>query len=137
LSIVVIEDDADVTRCIRHILAEEGFVVQAFTRADEALRWMRAHRAPPTLILLDLELPGIGGAAFRARQLCDPRLREVPVIVVSGSSHGAAEAEPLGAADFLAKPFTTEDLLHVVQNRATTLAKGEHFLRGAMRPPGR
>lgn len=132
MSIVVIEDDADVTRCIRQILQEEGFVVHAFPLADDALRWLRAA-PPPTLILIDLELPGISGAAFRARQLCDPRLAKTPVIVVSGDAQGAFEARELGAADYIAKPFTTEELLHVVQNRADTLPKGEHFLRGAMR----
>jgi FixJ family two-component response regulator len=82
--------------------------------------------------LLDLELPGIGGAAFRARQLCEPRLAEIPLIVVSGGEQLALKGHELGAIDFLAKPFTTEELLHVVQNRALTMPKDLHFLRGAM-----
>lgn len=135
MSILVIEDDADVTRCIRQLLQEEGFIVQAFAHADDALRWLQTNR-PPSLILLDLELPGIGGAAFRARQLCDPRLAAIPVIIVSGAEDAAREAQALGAADYIAKPFTTEELLHVVQNRAVTLTKEEHFLRGAMRHTG-
>jgi CheY-like chemotaxis protein len=132
MSILVIEDDADVTRCIRQILKEEDFIVHTFAHADEALRWLRTN-PPPTLILLDLELPGISGAAFRARQLCDPRLAPVPVIIVSGRADAARQAQELAATDYIAKPFTTEELLHVVQNRAVTLPKREHFLRGAMR----
>jgi DNA-binding response OmpR family regulator len=134
MSILVIEDDASISRCVRQILSEEGFVVEAFSQADQALSWLRTHDLP-SLILLDLDLDGIGGAAFRARQLCDPRLTRVPVILI-GARRGAA-LEELGAIDFLTKPFSPEELLHVVQNRAVTLPRDEHFLRGALRQPGR
>src|SRR6185369_5105426 len=102
MSIVVIEDDADTTRCIHEILKAEGFVVHAFDRANDALEWL-VRNPSPTLILLDLGLPEISGAAFRARQLCDPRLATIPVIVVSAARQAAEEARELGAADFVAK----------------------------------
>jgi DNA-binding response OmpR family regulator len=132
MSVVVIEDDADITGCIRQILEEEGFLVHAFARGDSALAWLRSHPLP-TLILLDLGLPGLDGAAVRAQQLCDPRLTLVPVIVISARRGAAGEARQLGAADFVAKPFSPEELLHVVQNRAVTVPRGERFLRGALR----
>jgi DNA-binding response OmpR family regulator len=136
MSVLVIEDDDDVTRCIGQILKEEGFVVHAFGHADVALTWMKANPLP-TLIILDLGLPGMDGAAFRVRQRRDPRLAVVPVIIISARIDIAAEAQRLHAADFVQKPFSLEELLHVVQNRAVTVPRGEHFLRGAMRQPGR
>src|SRR5689334_7970899 len=105
MSILVVEDDADVRRCLCLILQQEGFVVNAFADADEALRHLRTHPVP-MLILLDLGLPVIDGAAFRARQLCDRRLARVPMIVISGREGAAVEAKRLGACDFLAKPFS-------------------------------
>jgi CheY-like chemotaxis protein len=132
MSIVIIDDDAEMRLVVGEILKQEGFVIESFGDAGEALRHLR--RAPlPSLILLDLSLPGVDGAAFRARQLADPRLARVPVIVVSADPDGAHIAERLGAVDFVAKPFPPEELLHVVQNRAVTLPRMEHFLRGARR----
>jgi two-component system, response regulator FlrC len=133
VSIVVVEDDAGLRSAMRETLKQEGFVVESFANSTEALEHL-GRNPVPTLILLDLDLPGMGGAAFRARQLADPRLCGVPVIVTSADRDGgAAHAERLDASDFLAKPFSPEELLHVVQNRAVTLTRSEHFLRGALR----
>jgi CheY-like chemotaxis protein len=131
MSVLVIEDDGDVRGRMRAILKEEGFIVDAFADAKAALRHLKRH-APPTLILLDLGLPELDGARFRKKQLRDPRLASIPVIIVSGHADVRQQAEQLGASDFLAKPFTYEELLHVVQNRALTLPRMEHFLRGAL-----
>jgi DNA-binding response OmpR family regulator len=131
MSVLVIEDDGNVRGRVRQILKEEGFIVDAFADAKAALRHLK-RCPPPTLILLDLGLPEIDGAQFRKKQLRDPKLEAIPVIVVSGHPDVREQAARLGASDYLAKPFTCEELLHVVQNRAVTLPRMEHFLRGAM-----
>jgi CheY-like chemotaxis protein len=133
MSIVIVEDDADLRRAMGEILKREGFIVEAFANGTDALRHLQRHPLP-TLILLDLDLPGMAGAAFRAQQLADPLLAAVPVIATSADRDGgAAHAQQLGAGDFVAKPFSPEELLHVVQNRAVTMTRTEHFLRGALR----
>jgi CheY-like chemotaxis protein len=111
-------------------------VLEAFSQADQALSWLRTHDLP-SLILLDLDLDAIGGAAFRATQLCDPPLTRVPVILIG--ARRAAALEELGAIDFLTKPFSPEELLHVVQNRAVTLPRDDmrtYYFASSLRRQG-
>jgi FixJ family two-component response regulator len=55
------------------------------------------------------------------RQLASARLADIPVILLSARPDVAVRAKQLLVADFLPKPLSFEALLHVVQNRATTV----------------
>ena len=74
----------------------------------------------PTLILLDLMMPQMDGIHFRQRQLAAPELRAIPVVIISARPDIARQAAELRVDDFLRKPMSFEELLHVVQNRAVT-----------------
>jgi len=65
------------------------------------------RRDPPDLVLLDMNMPGLDGKEVLARMRNDPRLRETPVIVISGigESGVAVECIAAGAEDFIPKPF--------------------------------
>ena len=67
----------------------------------------------PMLILLDLNLPGIGGLEALERLRADESTRDLPVIVISGHAtvHDAVAAIKLGANDFFEKPLTRERVL--------------------------
>ena len=132
MAILVIEDDGDVRGCVSQLLRSEGFTVDGAENGQEALAYLRTHPAP-SLILLDLTLPVVDGVEFRKRQLADARLAKIPVIVLSGRRDGPTCARKIGAADFLEKPVNLDELLHVVQNRAITVTRAEHYLRGALR----
>jgi CheY-like chemotaxis protein len=119
MSILVIEDDEGVRDSLASILREDGHSVETAGGGAEALRRLR-DRPLPTLILLDLMMPGMDGIDFRRAQLADPALRDIPVIIISARPDIALQAAELGAEDFLRKPMSFEELLHVVQNRAIT-----------------
>jgi CheY-like chemotaxis protein len=119
MSVLVIEDDDGVRESLAAVLRDEGYEVELAASGAEALRRLE-HEPLPTLILLDLMMPGMDGIDFRRAQLADARLREVPVIIVSARPDVAHQARQLGADDFLRKPMSFEELLHVVQNRALT-----------------
>lgn len=70
------------------------------------------ERPPPCLILLDLMMPVMDGWQLRAALRRDPRLAEIPVIVVSAVSEEMAAR--LGAADFLPKPIDIDKLVEAV-----------------------
>jgi CheY-like chemotaxis protein len=119
MSLLVIEDDEGVRDSIAAILREEGHTVDTAASGLEALR--RLDEGPlPTLIVLDLMMPEMDGIDFRRAQLADPALRDIPVIIISARPDVALQAAELGAEDYLRKPMSFEELLHVVQNRAVT-----------------
>jgi CheY-like chemotaxis protein len=119
MSVLIIEDDDGVAESLAAILREEGYVVESATNGAEALRRLE-QRPLPTLILLDLMMPVVDGIDFRRRQLADPELSKIPIIIISARPDVAEQAQTLHADAFLQKPMSFEELLHVVQNRAVT-----------------
>jgi len=69
---------------------------------------------PPDVILLDLEMPVLGGEGFRARQLREPALAHVPVLCISGRYDAEERAERLGLTCFI-KPVSLDHLLAEVR----------------------
>jgi CheY-like chemotaxis protein len=145
MSLLIVEDDAGVRDSLSNLLRDEGYEVVTANGGHDALR--RLETGPlPSLILLDLMMPEMDGREFRARQLADPRIAGIPVVVVSARPDVRQAARYLGAAGFLAKPMSFQALLWTVQNTAitvvTTLAIRERprNLREAWRalhpPPG-
>ena len=121
--VLVIEDDAPIRHIIEYFLRQEGFRVEGAGSAEEGLAL--ARRTPPSLILLDLSLPGLDGSAAVALAREDPRLRDVPVILVSGQAPDdlGTSAAITGAVDFLAKPFGRSDLVRRVRQWTDRLAE--------------
>jgi len=69
----------------------------------------------PCVILLDLMMPVMDGWQFRAKQLSEPELAQLPVIVLSAVPEIRRHAAEMKAAGFLSKPFMLDRLLSTVQ----------------------
>ncbi len=120
MSILIIEDDEGVGPSIAHLLRDEGYQVEVAANGLVALERLRSDPLP-SLILLDLMMPGMDGIEFRVRQLSDARISSVPVVLISARPDVAIRAKELLISDYLPKPMNFEELLHVVQNRAITV----------------
>lgn len=108
-AILVIDDDIDIREAIAEIVARNGYRVLEAADGNEALALLRGG-ARPVGIILDLMMPGMNGYAFRAAQLADPALADIPVIVMSGGGSVPAAAAQLAAAGYLVKPFELHDV---------------------------
>ncbi len=113
LTVLAVDDDADVLRATERILLEAGFRVLTGTTAAEALELTRRHL--PALVLLDVMLPD-GDGVDVARQLkSDPALADVFVILLSGvkiSSDDQAKGLAEGLADgYMVRPLRKPELL--------------------------
>ena len=75
-TILVVEDDHDIQSALASILREEGLHVATASDGAEALALLR-QGLRPAVILLDLMMPVMNGAEFRAAQLQDPELAEL------------------------------------------------------------
>ncbi len=106
--ILVIEDEPDLRAGIQHNLELEGYRVQTAADGKEGLRKARDQR--PTLILLDLMLPGMPGLEV-LRHLRETG-HETPIIIVSakGQDRDKVQGLELGADDYLTKPFGLSEL---------------------------
>ena len=103
IPILVVEDDCEQREALCAMLDLEGFAHEEAANGREALDYLDAFRAP-CLILLDVEMPVMGGLDFRAVQLADERLARIPVVVVTANDRGLDARFP-GVAGFLSKPL--------------------------------
>jgi CheY-like chemotaxis protein len=106
---LLIVDDNDVEReGLARILDRAGYAITKAADGFEALERLRSQR--PNLILLDMLMPNCDGWEFLKRR--EPEWESIPFIIITGSdSANHSWAKSLGAADFLAKPFDTEEVL--------------------------
>ncbi len=122
--ILIVDDDASINDMISEALADEGYTVHKAYSGTEALMLLEQIR--PDLILLDLMLPGLAGEELL------PRLKDIPVIVVSAKADINDKVGLLlgGAADYITKPFNIQELLArvSVQLRKNTPAPDKKLL---------
>jgi DNA-binding response OmpR family regulator len=117
--ILVIDDEVAVNNNIRKILVKKGFVVDQAVTKNEALN--KIQEQDYTLVLLDLKIPEVRGLEL-LRAIRDQR-PETMVVIITGyaSIETAIESSRLGAVDYLAKPFTPDEVRDVAE-RAFRLA---------------
>ena len=101
---LLVEDDADASDALTALLASKGLGVLSADEGRKALELMATWR--PAVVLLDLHMPGMGGREFRQRQLDDPRIARIPVVVITADPG----AEVTGCLK-LQKPFAPDALL--------------------------
>ncbi len=108
--VLVIDDCVDLHRLLKVRLGAEGYEMIEAVGGEDGL--MRARRDTPDVVLLDLEMPGLDGFEVLRALKEDPRLQDVPVIVLSGldSPGDKVTAFDLGAIDFVGKPFDMAEL---------------------------
>jgi two-component system, chemotaxis family, chemotaxis protein CheY len=100
VSSILLVDDSDVFRdAMAHLLEREGYRVTTATDGAEALDVLQ-RGMQPSLILLDLMMPRMNGLQFRAEQLRDPDLTEIPTAAYSTDVRMRHKAEALGLAFF-------------------------------------
>jgi DNA-binding response OmpR family regulator len=113
-NILVIDDEAAVNNNVRKILLKKGYQVdQALTKSDALAK---IEQQSYELILLDLRIPGVKGLELlKAIRENRPATR---VIIITGyaSIETAKESARLGAIDYLAKPFTPEEIRVATEN---------------------
>ena len=115
MNILLVEDDYGVRDMLTLLLEEEDHVVQTAIHGQAALLLLEAATALPDVILLDLSMPVMDGAEFRAVQRADPHFRDIPVIVLSADRSIAQKAAAMAVAAYLPKPISLDDLLPMLE----------------------
>lgn len=117
-SIMVVEDHEEVRAMICDILAQEGLHVIQCRDGQAALMALATASPLPCLIFLDLSMPVMNGFEFRRRQLLEPTLCTIPVVVVSAHHDLDGQKEELRADAYLLKPVRLKELLALARKYA-------------------
>lgn len=110
-NIIIVEDDEDIADSIRYNLEREGFRVRLAVTGEEALNLILG--GPPSLILLDLNLPGMNGFEICRRLRAESPTAKVPILMLTARADETDKVLGLnmGADDYITKPFSMRELL--------------------------
>jgi DNA-binding response OmpR family regulator len=113
--VLVIEDEPNIVEAIRFILMRDGWDVSTLSDGGQAEDTIRARR--PDVVILDVMLPGRGGFEILAALRADAETQTLPVLMLTAKGQGRdrAEAERMGASQFMAKPFSHAEILASVR----------------------
>ena len=119
-TIAIIDDDIHIGDVLTEILENEGYLVVRAYSGTEALLLLSQRK--PDLILLDLMLPGLSGEEVLSH------IEKIPVIVLSAKAQVQDKVKLLlgGAADYMTKPFDTEELLARITVQMRRQQSGEN-----------
>ena len=123
--VLIVEDDSRTRSLERFVLEEAGFLVEGVGSGEEAVQ--AVNEKDPTLVLLDIGLPGIDG--FTTCQYIR-KISRVPIIMVTGEDRDEDKVRglELGADDYVTKPFSTNELaarVKAVLRRSYAFAEAE------------
>jgi two-component system alkaline phosphatase synthesis response regulator PhoP len=115
--VLVIDDESSVGTLLRFNLRQRGFHVETASSAAEGYEIAREKSFD--LVILDVALPGIDGIEACSLLKNLDRYEETPVIMISSRSDSVTidQAKRAGAADYLVKPFTFEELLDHIEDQ--------------------
>jgi len=116
-NILIVEDSPTERQLIRKMLEESGYRVTEAVDGNAALA--AVQREKPSLLLLDVVLPGPNGFQICRQLKSSPDTRDIRIVMMSSKNQEADRFWGLkqGADEYLVKPFKSEDLLASVRRQ--------------------
>ncbi len=111
--VLVVDDSAAIRKILQRVLRQTGMAIRTIHEAgdgQEALDLLNAHRVQ--LVLTDINMPKMDGLQLLAAMKASDRWRDVPVVMITteGGEMKVGEAVKLGAAGYVRKPFTADQI---------------------------
>jgi two-component system, OmpR family, KDP operon response regulator KdpE len=121
-NILVVDDEPQIRRVMRTTLSSHGYVITEATTGEEGVDAVRKEK--PDLILLDMNMPGIGGleACKEIRHSTDA---PIIMLTVRNAERDKVAALDAGADDYVVKPFGIEELLARIRSSLRRYAPGD------------
>ena len=114
-TVLLVDDDPAIRSAVKDFLHDEGYTVVSATNGADALNVLRTGLRAD-VILLDIMMPEMDGWDFRATQLADPALRDIPVVVISASGFAPDTIrKQLKAYEVLGKPLQLGHFLQTLK----------------------
>jgi two-component system, OmpR family, KDP operon response regulator KdpE len=121
--ILVVDDEPQIRRIMRTTLTGAGYEVDDAKTGEEGLEKLRSFR--PDLVLLDINMPGMGGVAACKAMRADSDLALI-MLTVRNTEASKVEALDAGADDYVTKPFSTPELLARIRAALRRVPAAQH-----------
>lgn len=122
---LLVDDERAIRTICRVNLEGDGLAVNEATDGAEALEQVKRKR--PSLVLLDVMMPGVDGWSVAAQLGEDAETRDIPIVFLSARAapEDRLHAQELGAVGYVVKPFDPLELSEVVREVLGRVARGE------------
>ena len=121
-TILVVDDEPQIRRVLRSTLSSQGYVIIEAKDGEEAIE--SARKAKPDLLLLDVNMPGMGGIEA-CREIRRGSSAPIIMLTVRNAERDKVLALDAGADDYVVKPFGIEELLARIRASLRRHAQGE------------
>jgi CheY-like chemotaxis protein len=122
---LLVDDERSIRTICRVNLEGDGLAVSEASDGSEALELVRQAR--PSLVLLDVMMPGVDGWSVAEQLATDDETRDIPVVFLSARAahEDRLRAQELGAVGYVVKPFDPLQLSGIVRQVLGRVARGE------------
>ncbi|MHA1977306.1 MAG: response regulator [Candidatus Hodarchaeales archaeon] len=116
-SILVVDDEEDTVELARMVLEFEGYRVFSASNGQEAIDFLNTQEEKPNLVLLDVLMPKMDGLKVCKWIKEKSDLKDIPVLLFTAKvgNKDRLAGEKVGADAYIAKPFSADDLLSLIQ----------------------
>ena len=125
---ILIVDDIEINREIMGDLLEEDYDIIYASDGVEALKELRSHKEKIDLVLLDLQMPNLGGREVIAQMQIDEDLMSIPVIILTVDQDAELDCLRIGAMDFIAKPFPDIEIVKARISKCIELSEDRELI---------
>src|SRR5688572_33003804 len=111
--ILIVEDDPDIAESVEYNLRREGFKTRVAESGEKGYRLAVESGPAPSLIVLDLMLPGMSGMDLCKRLRRETLTEKTPIIILTAKASESDKLRglELGADDYMIKPFSVKELV--------------------------
>lgn len=125
---VLIVDDIEMNRELMGDLLAEDYDISYASDGLEALETLRGHKDEIDLVLLDLQMPNMGGREVIAQMQIDEDLMSIPVIILTVDQDAELDCLRIGAMDFIPKPFPDVEIVKARIDKCIELAENRELI---------
>ncbi len=131
-TILIVEDESINVEILSEILSD-SYEIMSAENGKEGLEAVRESLTPISLILLDINMPIMGGLEFLRIIKADEEYKRIPVIVFTSEKDNELEALDLGASDFITKPYDYPEVIMARVRRSIELSEDRMIIQAAER----
>ncbi|MBR6089092.1 MAG: amino acid permease, partial [Anaerolineaceae bacterium] len=130
---ILIVEDEPINQMILGNMLEENYQILYASDGIEALEQVKTHKDDLAIVLLDLQMPQMGGMEVLKVMKEEDELKGIPVIVMTADQSAEVDCLKIGAIDFIPKPYPSVEIVHARVNRCIELTEKRNIIESTER----
>ncbi len=114
MSIIIVDDNADICEIVEYLLVSEGYKVRTCTNPIIIFEMVKQQK--PKIIITDMMMSGLDGRDLVKKIKSDPITADIKIVLMSAIPNAERMGKETGADDYIAKPFESDELLQKVKS---------------------